>query len=269
MGPTNSTESSSTRAVAWVLRVGLVIQAATLLWIARRQGTEIGSGLFMHAGWSEASAAGADQGLAWAGFAAALLLALAPRVRPLQVAGGLALTLVFLIHAGARFGLRGDAFAHLAPAAQAVRWISPLALVCLLPGSPAGRHRLGRRLLALAIAATFTAQGLEALAHHPRFCDLLLGAGRRLFDLRLAQSTAEAMLTAIGALDLAVAAALLLRPRPAVALWAALWGMLTLTSRTLSLGPDFVHESPLRSMNAAGPLALGLALLCSRRESTP
>ena len=128
---------------------------------------------------------------------------------------------------------------------------------------------MGRRLLALAIAATFTAHGLEALAHHPRFCDLLLGAGRRLFDLRLAQSTAEAMLTAIGALDLAVAAALLLRPRPAVALWAALWGMLTLTSRTLSLGPDFVHESLLRSMNAAGPLALGLALLCSRRESTP
>ncbi len=261
--------SSSARAVAWVLRAGLAIQAGALLWFARRQGTEVGSALFMHAGWSETSSARVDLGLAGAGAAAALLLLVTPRRRALQLAAAACLALVFAVHAALRIGLRGDAFAHLAPAAQAVRWLGPLALPWLLPELSPAQHRRGRRLLALAVAATFTAHGLEALAHHPRFCDLLLGAARRLFDLRLTQSSAEAVLTAIGVLDLAVAAALVLRPRPAVALWAALWGTLTLASRTVSLGPDFFHESALRSMNAAAPLALGLALLSSRREPTP
>ncbi|QDU67476.1 hypothetical protein [Engelhardtia mirabilis] len=242
------TVEDPTLAPSRLLRAGVVLSTAALVWTTLRHGSALNGLLFMGLGAPEEVARKADFVLAsLAGLSA--LSALLGR-HPWTTA--IATCAAFLVAAGATASVGGQAFAKLAPIAAATKWLAPLAL----PALAAGRPVVARRILACACALTFATHGLEALGHHPAFVDLLLGSSRRWLDLAPRESTARAVLSGIGTMDLAIAAGLLLGRWRWLAAWAALWGTLTALSRTVALGPEFLFETLLRSLNGLAPLAL-------------
>jgi hypothetical protein len=249
---------------SWALRLGLAVQSAALVWLALEHGTSLDAVLFMELGKGEASARFADRVLAGvAALAATTLL-----WRPLRSAV-LALSLVFLTVAVTTVIAGGRAFSDLAPMAHATRWAAPLALLFLTARARPRSTAAALTVLRLSVAATFLAHGWEALQHHPAFLDLLLGSCRRWTGSAPAEASARHVLTVIGALDVLVVLALLFTRWRFVAAWATLWGLITLASRIVALGGDFLHESLLRSMNAFAPLALWFLLAKNDPPSDP
>lgn len=107
-------------------------------------------------------------------------------------------------------------------------------------------------VLRVAVAGEFLGHGIFALqgkADWIKWTSQLTGA-----DL----ATAATLVTAIGVLDILVAAIVLLKPIRAVVLWAALWGAWTALVRPLVGMPvwDFVE----RWANWGAPLALLLLM---------
>ncbi len=107
-------------------------------------------------------------------------------------------------------------------------------------------------VLRVAVAGEFLGHGIFALqgkADWIKWTSQLTGA-----DL----ATAATLVTAIGVLDILVAAIVLLKPVRAVLLWAALWGAWTALVRPLVGMPvwDFVE----RWANWGAPLALLLLM---------
>ncbi len=249
-------------AAAASLRAGLAVQAAALAWLAWNHGTVVDSFLFVDLGWPEPRARGVDLAVAAAALGGALLALLRPRL-----AGPALVAAAFLAVAVCTRVVGGRAFSDLAPAAHATRWLAPLALPFLFARPP--RARGAERVLRAAVAATFLAHGWEALRHHPAFVDLLVGSARRWLGAAPDEATARHVLTAIGVVDGAVAALLLIRRRVSVAAWAALWGLLTAASRVVALGGEFVHETTLRALNVLAPLALALLWSAAADEAPP
>jgi len=243
----------STRSAMRVLRIGVAVQCVVLAWLAWRHATSVDAWLFMNLGAGEAVAETVDRVIA----SVALVSGLVLLVRN-SSAAALAVALVFLAQAVSARLVGGQAFFELSPMAHATRWLGPLALAALVrrPRSSAAVW-----LLRFAVAATFLAHAWQALHFDPRFVDLLLGACRRWTAASPSESGAHAILTAIGSADVAVALAILFARWPAVALWATVWGFATAASRGAALGTEFVHESLIRVMNGAAPLALWLLLV--------
>lgn len=146
------------------------------------------------------------------------------------------------------------------PAAKAMRVFAPLGLILLLAGA---MHR-AKALLIVSAAATFAAHGLEALWHRAAFVDLIHSACTRIGLETLPDDRVRTILDAIGVVDLAVAAALLITWRLPSALathrvlllWMALWGGVTAASRVVRTGSDGLSDTLTRAPHALVPLAL-------------
>lgn len=192
-----------------------------------------------------------EHSFAWAAFVASLV-ALSGLRRPSYVALGFlsawfaALAALGWYQAG-YFGWQFTIPAH------ATRYLLPLALALWLRAEPSPWPE---RLLRWAAGATFLAHGVEALHHHPVFIDYLIAAARNLLDARLPESTARAMLSVIGAIDLAVAVAVVTKRWRAVAGWMAFWGLVTAGSRIVHYGWDRWPMFAVRAANFAIPVAL-------------
>jgi len=254
-----ATQESHDRAAGATLRVVVGLSALTAAWQAWHQPSTVNGVLFIELEQSEELARLVDRG-------AALLLALAGAAVALRGSrlGALFIALWLLALAVAKTVGGGTAFSHLALPAQAVRFAAPLCLVLLASGAPRGAEIL----LRLAAAATFAVHGWEALQHTPAFLDLLILSSSNLLDTRLSEATARHLLTVIGWLDLAVAAAVLLRRWRLVAAYMALWGAVTLSSRVTAHGLSLWPEACIRAANAGAPLALWFLWRGFSRRST-
>ncbi len=242
------------------LRVSVALQCVAGARSAWVTGSEVNSWLFMTVGLPEATVGRIDQ------VAAGLLIVVAASAllrpaRPLLVLGAAWMTAIAI-------AIRlnpGEMVDAMAPMAHAVRVAALLGLACLLPGrsAPLARSAAARTvgvwILLIGTAATLAAHGLEALGHHGRFVDLIIGSARRWLGWTLSQSSAEASLTVVGSMDLLLAALLLTRRWRWVAGWMALWGFVTALSRMTAMGGDAWFLSAARAANAGVPLALFLA----------
>ena len=147
--------------------------------------------------------------------------------------------------------------------AHAARYVCPLALALLRPwpsnSSPPGTRITGVIWgLRLSASLMFLAHGVESLLLHPAFVDYLLVAAQRLLGWEMAQETAEILLRIIGAVDIAVAIALLGWRWRAVAFWMAFWGAVTAFARIVHGGWGSYDETLVRAAHAGVPLAVGL-----------
>lgn len=156
----------------------------------------------------------------------------------------------------------GSAHANWTPAAHALRYGTPLALVLLVMREPFGSAQI-TMLLRVGIAFVFITHGAEALMHYPRFIDLIIGSGENLLGWRITEEQAKTTLTVIGLVDLIVAVLVLVRPYPALLWWLAAWGFITALSRMTSLGWGAYPEVMERATHFLVPMAL--ALWCRRR----
>ncbi len=110
------------------------------------------------------------------------------------------------------------------------------------------------------MALTFAAHGLEALGCRGSFLDMLILAAQNLLGIRLPETMAQWMLTAIGVVDLAAAALVLLVRWRGVAWYMAAWGFATAAARIVVLsGNTGWYEFAIRSSHWALPLVLVLA----------
>ena len=201
--------------------------------------------------------------------AAALLALVSSRLAPLRQR-----TLIFCVLCSLWFGgVALDATFHaetlyqfLALPAHATRWCLPLLLWWSLEASWSRapqilRARSRRRINQVArwaLAATFAAHGLEALLVNPEFIELLTNSSRRLLAWTVPRDLQRALLTAIGLIDLLVAALLLLgkeRARGPLA-YMLIWGFITAASRSTSFGLEGLAGTLLRSANWGLPLVL-------------
>lgn len=156
----------------------------------------------------------------------------------------------------------GSGHANWTPAAHALRYGTPLALVLLVMREPFGSAQI-TMLLRVVIAFVFITHGAEALLHYPRFIDLIIGSGENLLGWRITEEQAKSALTVIGIVDLIVAVLVLVRPHPALLWWLAAWGLITALSRMTSLGWGAYPELLNRASHFLVPMVL--ALWCRRR----
>lgn len=148
----------------------------------------------------------------------------------------------------------GSHFARWAMIAWAARMAAPLTLWAWRhPTLHARAHWIAR----VGLGATFAMHGIEALARHPAFIDLLSGAWRRFFGLSLNEDHAGAMLLVIGVVDL-LGAGLVLWPRftRKVAAYMVAWGAITAMSRFVQWGAPGWPAVLLRASHTLLPLAL-------------
>lgn len=237
----------SSRGPDWTLRLTVIVTACTAAWIAWTGVSPVNGWLFMGHGTSEASANLVEEIAAVGLVLASVLLLWRPKLGACSL-----LAAWMLLLAWAKFSQGGEAFAHLAPLAHAVRYCAPIALWMLHKGREDGASRLMR----CAVAATFLTHGFEALQHSARFVDILIPAMRGLFDWRIREAQAETLLTVIGVVDVLAGLAILAKPGRWIAGWMALWGLVTLLSRPLAWGIEFWPESGIRAANAGVPMAL-------------
>ena len=155
--------------------------------------------------------------------------------------------------------IRDGVFAELTIGEQAVRFVTPIALLVLTGKwivTSEKRLRIGAGLLAVATAITFAVHGYKAQQLYGPFTDLILLSNQRIFHFDITQSTAERILTVIGWLDLLLAALLLTIRWRGVVIYMTLWGMITAFSRVSAFGIVAWPETLVRSANSGAPFVL-------------
>lgn len=239
-----------------VLRAVVVLQSFAYLSQSLLGETAIFEFLWLTLDLSETAALAGARGGAVAILAASLVL-LVRRWRPL----GYAIAGWFALSAAAETSMGGAPFYRITLAADAVRFLAPVALVWSPAPSELARGATGRlpwrRVLEIGVGATFIAHGWEALQHHPQFLDYLILTSRRLLDWPLPEARAQLMLTVIGAVDVAIGLIVLAgwRARPVLG-YMAVWGLITAFARTVYGGIWAYPATLVRAANAGGPLAL-------------
>jgi len=229
--------------------------------------TAIGSMLFMNHGMSHERTVLVELVLGWALIGLVVTLAWSP-ARGWAAAGLLAVA-AFLAWANVDQG--GYPFSRFAWGAHALRLAAPLALLlAVLPWSPLAvvRRQVVTALLLTTTALVFIVHGVEALAAHPWFTDMTIGAFRMIGGWRISQATAESILKVVGSVDLLVAVGVLVFRRPCVARWMAGWGLFTAALRPLNYGWGAMGELIVRLPHFLLPLAL-LLLFRVRAFSPP
>jgi len=238
------------------LRIGAAcygIAAATHAWRAQ---TPVFSVLFLHWDLSEAAGLGILRAAGVVCAVAALALAVGGRTTKLRVAYRAAAAWIALWAAATCAA--AIATSELLPWAtlfgHAVRYVGAAVLAACF-WNPACHWKWGRTVLALAAAATFVGHGLHALDHRGQYLDFLFSAGG-VVGVELQEATAKQLLTAIGCLDLVVAALLLVRPWRWVAGWMVVWAVATASMRVVHGGVNHWPEILVRAPNAMVPLAV-------------
>lgn len=247
---TSTSQDSSSRFASRVLAFVVLLQALGLALTAAREGTSIGTWLFVERGWSEALSITLER----AGTLAAMLgclLAVFARGPAVRLAGAVGASAWCLALALFESKVGGAPYTEVALPAHAIRVAAPLLLALL--------HRRGAAVsvLRVSIALTFAIHGFEALGLHPGFIDYLLAADQRLFGLGLEQGEAEILLRLIGIHDVVLAVLVLSgRETRHVLGWMALWGAVTALSRVVQGGGGAAHHALIRVANAGLPLVL-------------
>lgn len=215
-----------------------------------RTGTAVGSRLFMNEEVAHATTRRIEHGLAI--ITALAVLALLPRAT--RAAGAAVLFVLAALLAWASMDQRGVPFSEWALPAHAMRMAAPLALLWWCAGAHTfARARSVRWLVQAAIVTVFVVHGLEAVRAHPWFVDLTISGVRATLGLAVPQHTVERLLLAVGLLDLAAAAALLLGVR-AAAWYMAVWGTFTALLRVLAYGNGALAEMVVRLPHGLLPL---------------
>lgn len=244
--------------------LGAAVVATTLGMTAatfRGDGTAINAFLFLTGELSHVAAARVER----TAMILVLLLSIAALFRPhwalLLPVGGYALA-----EALARWHELGYAFSEWAISAQAPRYLTPLALALLVvgfrrEGDTSSMFRIAATwILRIALAVVFAVHGLEALKAHPGFIDYIISSSTNMLGARISEGNAIRALEIIGVLDLAVAAAILLRPLPGVLWWAAFWGLVTALARVTANGIGGYPDVLVRGTHVLVPLALWLLM---------
>lgn len=259
------------------LAVLFVLQTVGFVALVLREGTSIGSTLFLKLHLPEGATRAIDLG--GAGLTAVcavglVFLSVAGRVlAPSRNAGefmvGALLLSGFsagwmLLESLLRVSEGGQFGSMLAPIAQAVRWGTPLAIGALAIGADPS---VVLRWLRMAAGLVFVAHGLECLFGHPLFTDfLIIVPGRYLGHGQLSQPTAETILLLIGGLDVVVGVLFARRYRPGLALWMTGWGFLTASVRLLYFGSVGWPDAMIRVTNGGVPLMIWGASFRSQRK---
>ena len=152
----------------------------------------------------------------------------------------------------------GFPFFEHTPWAWALRFGAPFGLAVLLwkqTPQPRWAIQSGDWVLRLSIAAVFTIHGLEAFWQHPQFIDLIIGSANTV-GWEIAELTAVRALSVIAAVDLVVAALVLVWPRKPLLIWLAFWGFVTALSRPLAYGFASYPEVLIRAPHILAPLAV-------------
>ena len=154
-----------------------------------------------------------------------------------------------------------DKFAATDPFGHAVRFVAPVALLVFVTGT--GSYLKLEWLLRIGIASTFIGHGLAAYWLKPGFVDLIVGTLDTFLgsDWRLAEEReklAIILLPWIGRMDFLLAFLILLptKYRKTVALWMAIWGFVTATSRLTAFGVERWPDLIIRAANWGIPLLL-------------
>lgn len=230
--------------------------AGTLVTVWRGGSSGWNSWLFLERNFSHAAAFRTELVIVAAALACSLA-ALFPKGT--RAGGGLMLpAFAFLLGEAlltARMG--GVGHAEWAPAAHALRYATPLALVLLATRAPVGGAQAAV-LLRVALAFVFFTHGVEALLHYARFIDLVIGSAENLCGWRVTETQAKELLSLIGAVDIASAVLVLVRPAPALLWWMAAWGLVTALSRVTGLGWDASRDVLVRATHFLVPLVLAL-----------
>jgi len=170
----------------------------------------------------------------------------------------------------------GNPFHATDPAGHAVRYAAPLALILFIAFPGREEESKITWILRWGVAGTFVGHGLCALWMKPSFIDLIVGTMNSFFGdpvltagsldaleeafavAASRQAFAEAALPIIAIQDFILVALLLLPGKriKTVALWMAVWGIVTAMSRMTAYGWDFWHDLALRICNGGIPLFL-------------
>ncbi|MBZ4420656.1 metallophosphoesterase family protein [Myxococcus sp. RHSTA-1-4] len=233
-----------------VLTLVVLLQAAGLVLSAARDGTSLGTWLFVELGWSEAHSLALERTGTFIAVLGCLLAMTLRRPLPRLVAAGVASAWCLALALG-EWKVGGAPYTDVALPAHATRIAAPLLLALW------DRRAAAVQVLRVSIALTFAIHGLESLALHPRFIDLLLSADHRLFGLGLDERGAEILLRLVGVHDVFLAVLVLIgRDSRRVLGWMALWGAVTALSRVVQGGGGATHHALIRAANAGLPLVL-------------
>ena len=93
-------------------------------------------------------------------------------------------------------------------------------------------------VLRIAVSATFLGHGLNAMRGSPGHVELIQLTCLNLFSWEVNELLARQCLRCIGVMDMLLAVTLLLRKWKWIAMWMALWGLVTATSRLTAYGVD-------------------------------
>lgn len=256
--------------LCWCLRVGLALQCVAVIHLSLAYYTPINTWLFMECGLPEETAKLVDQIGAGVLALCALSALCAPRLPALAL-----MSTWFILLSLSTWSAAAHPYVWLAPANQALRALSPIALWLLLRSdrTPTAEHSKRQRLsglwlLRLCIAATFAGHGLMATWQHPPFIDLILGSVRKLTPWSLSEARASGLLVAVGILDLGMAALILVRPFRSIALYMACWALITALSRMTERGVTAWPETLLRTVHWLAPLGLFLYWSQLKRNAT-
>ena len=271
------------RAVIWTLRISIAIQCLGLAREALLFQSPVFEFLWNSPdvgglGWNEARVVWIHQIAGWCLVVSAGLTLVRPCWPVLMP-----VVLWQLLHVIAKTRMGGDPFYEINLLAQSTRILAPLGLMLLdpwpldswqrrtRPMKPdlSAKHLSAERvtaafvLLRIAVAITFAAHGFEAWQRHPKFVDFNIVVAHDLLGWSVTQDTAEAILAAIGTIDLVAAVLLLLGRRwRAVVFYMAFWGLVTALARVVYAGAaEFsvtYHQTFVRACHAGVPLAIGL-----------
>ena len=160
------------------LAVVLLTQVAGLLLSLHREGTAVGTWIFLELRWAEATSILIERACSVVALLGCLMAIFARSSNARVVGAGIASTW-FAALALAEWRMGGAPFTELALAAHATRIAAPMVLAAW------DRVRVMRWILRVSVAATFMVHGFESLNLHPGFVDYLLAADLRLFGLGL------------------------------------------------------------------------------------
>ena len=236
-----------------LLLLGLFIQSAGLALLAWRRSSALNATIFLTLDAPEFWAV-------WVDRAGALLMTLSVAAFARWRKEGFIALVTFwtALLMGCSWFQNASYFEGLTPFAWGIRVGTPALVWWWLVFRPRERSPAGVLWgMRVVIAMTFATHGVEALRHHPRFIDLLLGSASRLHAGLLNQAQAESLLSVIGVVDVATAAGLLACWRwRGFPLWMAIWGAVTAASRVTQWGWSGMDHALLRVMHGGLPLVL-------------
>ena len=263
----------------WCLRVTIALQclgiAGRYLWSEFESESQIYGLLYFDFGFPEYAAQLIDDigsygcllsavGVLAAGFVSAITKqrldgAIISRLRYIETPA-LSFIIFWTISLAISETVRGDLFSRLTLMEEAVRIATPATLlVFLMIRTRANRGLLrmgGSLILLVATALTFATHGFKAIELYGPFVDLILLANPFGITLVTNQQTAETLLLFIGWIDIALAILLIGLRWQVIAIYMAVWGLLTAYSRVAVGGMDAWPETFIRAANAGAPLTL-------------